>query len=181
MGEIVVNGIPSFVRRWDVDRGKTVRITPKKRGFVNFGIKRLNGRQKATLNDLMKKGETGDLSTAAKKEAGLVGGYSETYAVQAVNRLLERKPILDALEKAGVTDEKIAHVILGGLSAEHPLAKGKKDYHAIAKFVSEANRIKDNYPPTRVEQKKQEQVLIVQVTGQDIAALEKVKSMRGQT
>jgi len=72
--------------------------------------------------------------------------------------LVGRKPIVKNIEekcqakhKKGA-DEKVAEVLVGQLEAVHPLAKGeKKDNLAIISAAKEINKIKDTYPPKKID------------------------------
>ena len=72
--------------------------------------------------------------------------------------LVGRKPIVKNIEekcqarhKKGA-DEKVAEVLVDQLEAVHPIAKReKKDNLAIINAAKEINKIKDNYPPKKVD------------------------------
>jgi hypothetical protein len=140
----------------------------------------LNSRQRAALTNYIELGMGND----KKKQAGIEAGYSPTTAVSRVNNILSlasvQTKIQKALEDVGVSDEKIADVILEGLSAKHPLAPKQKDYHAISKFVHEANTLKANYPPQRIKVDTEQKILIVNISSEDAKALAKYQRMRGE-
>ena len=159
----------------DVNRGKPIRIKKKSQRVVDFGMKRLDRRQKQTLQNIM---DTKAVTVKEKREAAIDAGYSPTYALTAANNLLARKPIVEALDKAQVTDDKIAKVIADGLESKSAQYPERKDPHAIIKFVQEANRIKDNYPPTQFRGQVDTRSVVIHMTMDDVAANEKFKRMR---
>jgi hypothetical protein len=176
---VTVEGCPVLVKYTDVDRSKVLRFKPKSRKKTfDYGIKRLSKRQQDALANVM---NAGAVDRKTKRQAGIDAGYAKTYAIQGVEKALERKSIIEALERHNVTDDKIAQVIAGGLEAMHPLTKGKQpDWHARDKFVKEANRIKDNYPPTRVKGQLDVRSVQVHLTTEDYRASEKYAKMRGE-
>lgn len=173
--EFVVEGCPVRVRMDDVNHSKGIRIKKKSRRIVDFGMKRLDHRQKQALQNVM---VAGAVDNPTKKKAAEDAGYAPTYALTAANKLLARRPIVEALEKAKVTDDKIAEVIAEGLEAKHPAYPENKDYHAIVKFVQEANRIKDNYPPTRVAGQVDTRSVVIHMSMDDAEAVAKFNRMR---
>lgn len=175
---VTVEGCPVLVKYTDVDRSKVLRFKPKERKKTfDYGIKRLSQRQRDALANVMK---AGAVDSATKRQAGIDAGYSETYAIQGVEKALERKSIIAALETNNVTDDKLAKVIAGGLEAMHPLTKEvRPDWLARHRFVQEANRIKDNYPPTRVKGQLDVRSVQVHLTTEDYRASEKYAKMRG--
>lgn len=112
--------------------------------MAELGIEKLKPQQKLALQNKFELG-------MSNRQAAIQAGYEETNASRVLPRLLRRKPIVDELERQGVTDIKIASVIAEGLDAMHPIKPEQPDHHARAKFVSEANKVKDNYPPKKVE------------------------------
>jgi len=175
---ITVEGSPVLVRVSDVDHSKTQRFRPKKRKKTyDYGIRQLRPQQREALAYVMK---TGAVDAETKRAAGLAAGYSPTYAVQAVDKVLERREIVELLEKHGVTQDKIAKTIAEGLEAIHPLAKGRQpDHHARHKFVHEANQIRGNFAPTKVKGEVDIRAIHVHMTPEDVVASEKYRKMRG--
>lgn len=177
MGKIItVDGVPVVVRISDVDRSKTQRFKPKSRKAFDYGIKRLSGRQRETLANIMK---AGAVDSATKRQAAIDAGYHPDYAIQAADTVLQRREIVELLEKHGVTQNKIAQVIAEGLEAMHPLTKTPKpDHHARHKFVQEANKINGNYAPTKIKGDFQGRVVHLHLTAEDFKAGEKYEQMR---
>jgi len=176
----MVDGIPVYVGR-SGRPGKEHRVKPLPRKTEDKPFRKINKKQKKALKGLLEAHKEGrDITlNSVKKEIGINSGYSETYAVQAVNKALARKPVAVALEKVGVTDEFIAKTIKEGMTEpRHPKNPDMKDYHAIDKFVKEANRLKDNYPATKIE--AEQKVVHIHLTGEDVAAMERFKSIRGK-
>ena len=118
------------------------------------------------------------------QEAGLKAGYSKSFCSSELYSKL-RKPenegkFTDALEKAGVTDEKIAQTIKNGLDADKvisanviaPGGEGMADAHGMTKdFVYVEDhptrlkaadmglRLKDHYPAKKIDVSVHERAL----------------------
>jgi len=153
--EIVFDGIPVLIREKERPP-RTIRIKIRKPGVKYTSFSKLDSRQKQALNNYVNLG----CDPKKKKEAGEAAGYSDkpSVATRAMDRLLERRPIIKNIEKECQakyekgTDEKVAQVLVEQLEAVHPLAKGeKKDNLAIMSSAKEINKLKDNYPPKRVD------------------------------
>jgi hypothetical protein len=174
---ITVEGSPVLVRVSDVDHSRPQRFRPKKRKKAyDYGIKRLNQRQRDTLTGIMK---AGAVDSVTKRAAAEAAGYAPAYALQAADNVLKRREIVELLEKHGVTQDKIATIIAEGLEAMHPLTKDPKpDHHARHKFVQEANRIVGNYAPTRIKQETDGRIVHLHLTAEDAVAAEKYRKMR---
>lgn len=151
MKEMIVDGIPVLIKeRGRQPRSIRVKLMPRK--IKDKPFSRLPDRHKQALKNLAVMG------IDEKKEAGLDAGFSETSVSKTMNKLLERRPIVTKIEEKCQAkhnkgaDEKVAEVLVDQLEAEHPLAKdGKKDNLAILSAAKEINKIKDNYPPKRVD------------------------------
>lgn len=159
-----------------------VRLKPRSRKIRDYGMKRLNLKQRLALQNFYEKvqdprNENRQITTL-KRESAIEAGYSKGEATKAMDRLLGRKTIVEELEKAGVTDAKIAQVIAEGLESEHPLKIGRPDPHAIHKFVQEANKIKDNYPETKIKIDKETKKMVVHFTAGNIEQFKKYQKMR---
>ena len=87
---------------------------PRKK-ISDKGISRLTKKQRQALTNYMEQGFRG------QKKALEAAGYSGLNPGRDMKRLMARKPIIDLLEKMGVTDETIAKVIAEGLEARHPM------------------------------------------------------------
>ena len=158
MKEIIVDGIPVLIRERERPP-RTIRIRTKKRGkkfLKDLPFSKLDSRQKQALKNYAALG----CDPKRKKEAAEGAGYSDKYqvAVRAMDRLLKIRPILKNIEKKCQAkyekgaDEKVSEVLVDQLEAVHPLAKGKKkDNLAIINAAKEINKIKDNYPPKKVD------------------------------
>jgi len=159
MEEIIeVEGIPVLIK----ERGRhprSIRIKLKKsgpKGVKNKPFSKLDSRQKQALENY----EALGCDPKKKKEAAVGAGYSDKHqvAVRAMDRLLERRPIVKNIEDECIAkhnkgaDEKVAEVLVQQLDADHPLAKGTKpDNLARINAAKEINKIKDNYPPKKVD------------------------------
>lgn len=172
MTEIIVDGIPVLLKREPCpDFIPFIKLTSKKPPKPKV----LNERQKRALQLYSEMGARPE----NKKAAGEGAGYAPSSAVSCVNNALKQKPIVDALEKAGVTDTVIAKTISEGLEATHPMSKeNKADFNARAKFVSEANKIKNNYPAKRIE--IEERGVVVHLSIDDETAIKQFYNMRGE-
>lgn len=178
MTEEIINGIPVLVGR-EGRPGRIYRTNPLPRKVADKTAGHLTRRQKDSLRELMRLGKQGrDItSPVVKREAALNAGYSKTYAPQVVDKLLGRKPIVKELEKMGVTDEMIAKVIKEGMTKpKNPKNIALKDYHAIHKFVQEANKLRDNYPAQKLE--TESKVIYIHLTTEDYKALDRYKKFK---
>lgn len=175
---MVENGYPMLARGTH-DRRENFRFKKKRGGAkkkpLNRGIETLTEKQKRVMEGKME-----GLSTTAAVQRAY--GYHGGPLVKAANALLARKPIIDALESKGVTDEKIAEKIADGLEAEKTVVIGKGEYitepdhSARVQYLKEANRVRDNYPAIKVE--KEEKVVHISLTGDDVRAIEQFHGMR---
>lgn len=161
---------------------KTVRIRVKKRGIKHLKFSKLDARKKQALMNLLEKGPP--FTSEKKRDAGIEAGFSDkpSVAVRAMDRILARKPIFDLLDKESEkkyekkADEKVAEALVESLEATHPLSKDdKKDYKAIVNAAKEINKVRDNYPPKRVDIR--EMVFNVHWTGDDVRAAEEYKEL----
>lgn len=137
--------------------------------MAELGIEKLKPQQKLALKNRFELG-------MSNPQAAIQAGYAETSASQIIPRLLQRKPIQDALKERGITDFKIAEVIAEGLEAMHPLRPEQPDHHARVKFVSEANKVLDNYPAKKIE--IEEKSIVIHLTKDDYVALKKFDDLR---
>jgi len=112
--------------------------------MAEIGIEKLKPQHKLALKNKFELG-------MSNRQAAIQADYEETNASRVLLQLLRRKPIQDALKARGITDSRIAEVISEGLEAMHPLRPEAPDHHAKAKFVSEANKLLDNYPAKKIE------------------------------
>jgi len=165
---------------WD---GMTARITrsrppggikprkkkPRKK-ISDKGITRLTKKQRKALTIYMEHGMTN------KRQALEAAGYSGLNPSRDMKRLMTRKPIIVELEKIGVNDEKIAQVIAEGLDANHPMKPDLPDHHARIKFISEANRVLDNYPATKFQH--EERIFNINLSEEDVKALQEFYELR---
>jgi len=182
MQEIIVDGIPVLVK----EKGRqprTIRIKLKKSGPMgvkNKPFSKLDSRQKQALVNY----EALGCDPKRKKEAAVAAGYSDKHqgAVRAMDRLLERRPIVKNIDKECQAkfkkgaDEKVAEVLVDQLEAEHPLAKdGKPDNFARIKAAQEINKINDNYPAKKIDIR--EMGFHLHFDGGDITAAKKYREL----
>lgn len=169
MSEVEVDGVPVF-------------IDPSDKAKLRFGYrtKRIPKGKEAPfskLTQMQKKALANKFELGmGNKQAALEAGYSESNAHKILPALMKRKPIVEALHKKGISDDKIAQVIADGLDAMHPLKPNQPDHNARAKFVREANSILDNYPPKKIQQ--DQRVIEIHLTGDDMRAIQKYEEMR---
>ncbi|MCK4792078.1 MAG: hypothetical protein KAV87_50580, partial [Desulfobacteraceae bacterium] len=147
MKEIVVNGIPVLINEREKPP-RTIRIRVKKRRFRDMPFSALPQRSKQALGNYALLG----CDPKRKKEAAEAAGYSASPdnhggAAQAMNRILERRPIINKIEEKCMkkhqigADEKVAEVLVEQLDAVHPLAKGEmKDNLAVLSAAKEINK-----------------------------------------
>lgn len=162
-----IDGIPVCVGQERIaryHRGKRPRPP-----MAELGIERLKPQQKLALRNKFELG-------MANREAATKAGYADSSASQVIPRLLQRKPVQDALIARGITDFKIAEVIAEGLEAMHPLRPKQPDHHARVKFVSEANKVLDNYPAKKIE--VEEKSINIHLGKDDYIALKKYEELR---
>lgn len=148
----------------------------------------LTMRQRAALKNFVEAG----LDPSKKAACAIAAGYSPTHQGQPIDNVLSkpfiRQRIAEALEKAGVSYDRIASVIAEGLNAEHPTAEARttedgstyvpKDYNAIARFLREAIDLHDLRPETKVHKEIDKRTVTIHLTGDDYAALDKYRRMR---
>jgi len=148
----------------------------------------LTMRQRAALKNFVEAG----LDPSKKAACAVAAGYSPTTSGQAIDNVLSkpfiRQRIAEALEKAGVSYDRIASVIAEGLNAEHPTAEARtaedgsayvpKDYNAIARFLREAIDLHDLRPETKIHKQVDKRIVTIHLTGDDYAALDKYRRMR---
>lgn len=163
-----IDGIPVCVGRERIARYR--RGKKPKPPMAELGIEKLKPQQKLALRNKFELG-------MSNRQAAIQAGYKDgTSAGHILPRLLQRKPIQDALKAEGITDFKIAEVIAEGLEAMHPLRPGQPDHHARVKFVSEANKVLDNYPAKKIE--VEEKSINIHLGKDDYIALRKFEELR---
>jgi len=162
-----IDGIPVCVGQERIARYRRGK-KPKAR-MAELGIEKLKPQQKLALRNKFELG-------MSNRQAAIQAGYEETNAARVLPRLLQRKPIQDALITRGITDFKIAEVIAEGFEAMHPLRPGQPDHHARVKFVSEANKVLDNYPAKKIE--VEEKSINIHLGKDDYIALKKYEELR---
>ncbi|HEC60718.1 hypothetical protein LCGC14_0831480 [marine sediment metagenome] len=137
-----------------------------------MGIKQLSSRHRQALENIAKNPKN-------PTKAVISAGFSPSNAAATANKLLHRKPILKALEDKGGTDEAIAEVMVDGMKkAENPFRPGFPDHVARLGFVKELNRVKDNYPPTKLKVEKEEKVMHVHFTAENVKQFKKYNDIR---
>lgn len=164
------DGMPARITR---QRSPHSLLAPKRKKarkkLSDKGIRSLTKKQRKALTNYMEQGFKG------QRRALEAAGYSGLNPSRDMKRLMARKPIIAELEKKGVTDEKIAKVMAEGLDAMNVMKPSMPDHHARVKFVSEANRILDNYPATKIQ--SEERIYNITLTGDDIKALQKFSEL----
>jgi len=162
------DGMPARIIRHLPPQG----IKPRKRKsnkISDKGITRLTKKQRKALTIYLEQGFKG------RRQALVAAGYSESNPSRDMKRLMMRKPIIAYLQKKGITDEKIADIIAQGIDAMHVIKGDKPDHHARIKFVSEANRILDNYPATKFQ--SEERIITINLTEEDTKNLQKFREL----
>ena len=161
-----IDGIPVVVG--DEKIGRFRRGKKPKSPMAELGFKKLKPKQKLAL---INKFEFG----MSNRQAGISAGYSPGRASEIVTRLVSRKAIVEELEKAGMTDEKIARIIAEAGSAMHPFRPKQPDHNIRLKAAHEANVTKDNYPAKKIQ--IDEKVAHLHLTTRDYDNYKKYKQL----
>ena len=179
------NGTPVLLSHIKDVQRRVGRIRPKKRGRASKEIQHKMGklsydeRVAMTLRErtALKNWLGGDMS---KKEAGQsVGNKTGEIVTRAMDKLSKNAAFISEMERQDLTDKVVVGVIKDGLTAQHPLAaEGRKDYHAIDKFVDKFIKITGAYAPTKIEQKTQTEAIHLHLTADDGIAWAKYQRMR---
>lgn len=156
MQEIIVNGIPVLIKEREKPP-RTIRIRVKAKKYKDMPLRALPPQPKQALKNYVDLG----CDPTKKREAAEAAGYSsgnDRSAIRAMNRVLERRPIIKKIEEKCMkkhqvgADEKVAEILVEQLDAIHPLAKGEKtDNLAVLSAAKEINKIKDNYPAKKID------------------------------
>lgn len=168
MREEIIDGIPVLISERE-SPPRTVRIKIKPRRIRDMGIRQLPKKNRQALQNYLEQGMTN------KKKAAIDAGFA---SAEPLNRVLERKQIVKAINKAGGTDKFIAEKLVEGVDAKHPQFPKNKDYHASIKFLQELNKVKDNHPATKIS--KEERSIHIHLTAEDYRQHQKFKEMRGE-
>jgi len=171
MSEEIIGGIPVLISDRD-RRPQTIHIKITKK-IKDRTMKELPLRHRKALQKYMDQGMTN------KKKAAVEAGFSETSATSTMNKILKRKPIIEALENRKVDDDFIAKKLKAGVDAKHPQFPKRKDYHASIKFLQEINKVADNLPATKIQQESRNIHIIL--TSEDHKQFQKFKEMRGES
>lgn len=148
------------------------RVKPKPRRIVNMGIKQLSPMHRKALENIAK-------NPTNPTKAVIEAGFSPSNAAATADKLLHRKPILKALEDKGGTDEEIAEVMIEGMKkAENPFRPGFPDHVARLGFVKEINRVKDNYPASKISVTKEVKEMHVHFTAENLTQFKKYNDIR---
>ncbi len=155
MKEILVNGIPVLIKEREKPP-RTIRIRVKPRKYKDMPLRALPPQPKQALKNYVDLG----CDPTKKKEAAEAAGFSPNprSALRAMNRALERRPIIKKIEEKCKekhqigADEKVAEILVEQLDAKHPLAKGQMtDNLAVLSAAKEINKINDNYPTKKID------------------------------
>ena len=97
--------------------------------MAELGIEKLKPQQKLALKNKFELG-------MSNRQAAIQAGYKEN-AASVLPRLLQRKPIQDALKARGITDFKIVGVIAEGLeqSVTKGIVSAKRKWNGITLIV----------------------------------------------
>lgn len=115
-----------------------------------------------------------ELATAAGFPPGMV---SRANAGRIIKTLANNKAMQRALKRHGVDNNKLAMKIKELLDCEHPAFVGRPDNMAQIKATEMALRVKDAFPPTKVEVDKSEKKEIV-ISAEVVQRLEKYERFR---
>ena len=124
-----IDGIPVCVGQERIARYR--RGKKPKPPMAELGIEKLKPQQKLALRNKFELG-------MSNRQAAVQAGYKDgTGAARILPRLLQRKPIQDALIAGGITDFKIAEVIAEGLeqSVTKGIVSAKRKWNGITLIV----------------------------------------------
>lgn len=163
--------VPCTIRVKEKPRGKKHKSNPLK--FTKKQNKDLNMRQRRALSNLYQGMD--------KKEAGVKAGYSPKSASQSVNRAIEvaagNDAFKEAMEKEGITYERLAKVLDEGLDAKNPFKPDQKDHKVINLFFKDAAKVLDVFPASRIQQQTEAKHIHVHLTGDDYKQVQKYKEL----
>jgi len=173
--------------------GKSKKEQLRRKGLLGkipkSEIRLLTMRQRDAMKNYIEAG----LDPSKKAACAIAAGYSPTTTGQAIDNVLSkpfiRQRIAEALEKAGVSYDRIAQVIAEGLNAVHPTADlrldpktGKsyipKDHTAIERYLRDAIDLHDLRPETKIHKQVDKRIVTIHLTSADHEALGKYRRMR---
>jgi len=136
-----IDGIPVCVGGERIARYR--RGKKPKPPMAELGIEKLKPQQKLVLRNKFELG-------MSNRQAAIQAGYEETSASRVIPRLLQRKPIQDALTAKGITDFKIAEVIAEGFeqSVTRGIVSAKRKWNGITLIQSSSASGADRPLPT---------------------------------
>lgn len=176
MEETISDGIPVLVKKGEELRTINIVFKNKKRGRY-APLSTMTPMQKKALENYQK----GGCALGTKTQSAIDAGYAPSGASNIMNRILAREEIIKAIEEKcpkGSAD-KIATVLVEGMDAIHPLAKGEKaDHMARISASKELNKIKGVYPASKIE--VEERKMVLHLTPSDAIAMEKFKRLRNE-
>jgi len=183
MATEIVDGIPVWVTRHRAPCN--IRVKEKKPGVKPKEKKpsplKLSPKARRELSIKQRKALKGVFEGKSKKQAGLEAGFSEKYAIQGVNHALEiasgNQDFVKAMEKQGITSDRLAEVLSEGLAAKNPFRPKQKDFKVIHSFWQDAVRIMDAFPASKIQQKNESRHIHLFLTKADYDAVEKYKKL----
>jgi DNA invertase Pin-like site-specific DNA recombinase len=98
----------------------SLRIRAKPRKLRDKPFRNMNEQQRQALRNIA------EMGIERKKEAVTAAGYSEHNSLSTANRLLQSKPIVDALKNEGIAQLKIVKAIDAEIKAKNSLSKHGK-------------------------------------------------------
>lgn len=165
------DGMPAFIKKRRPPGGVPKKKRKRTRkALADKGITKLTKMQRGALTKFMEQGFRN------KKGALEAAGYAKGIGAGYMDKLVARKPIIAALEKKGVTDDKIAQGMAEGIKAMHIMKPKMPDHHARIKFIAEANRVLDNYPAKKIQVEQRN--LQVILTGEDMKQLQRFTELK---
>lgn len=181
MGIEIVDGIPVKTDRRVVPFN--IRVKEKPKGAKPKKRKpsplKLGKKARQELNLKQRRALKNYYSGMPKQKAGMEAGYAPTSAINAVNNAIElaagNEAFVRAMEKEGITNERLAQVLSEGLEATNPFRPNQKDYKVIHSFWQDAVKARDGFPATRINQRTESKHMHVHLTADDYRAVEKYK------
>lgn len=111
-------------------------------------------------------------------EAGFQPGYgAKMNSGRIVKALVNNKKMQKALKKEGIDFPTLAKKMAELLECEHPAFPGRSDNAIQHKTLETALRIKDAFPPTRVDVDKTDRKEII-ISGEVVQRLEKFERFK---
>jgi len=179
----IIDGIPVWITRHRAPC--TIRVKEKKPGPKPKKRKpsplKLSKKAKQELNIKQREALQGVFEGKSKRQAGIDAGYSPNYASIATKNALEIASANDdfrkAMEKQGITKERLVKIMDEGLEAKNPFRPKRKDYKVIYPYFRDAVKLLDGFPASKIHQQTEAKHIHLVITSDDYRAVEKYKKL----